>query len=193
KELVADARDDRADRRRPDDELVPVEVYVVGVIAVVVKAQLRGVAGPDRILAVVVRDRYVFLARIEDIAHEDTVQAAVGVLLERTEVGEVVLVAVRAVVAEEADAEVVVGENEAAEVAAEALDPRAGGNEVVPRGEIGDVVLDERLLQRDVIVFACRPPGGIDIDRVSLADVDVVDVEDRRQAELPVTRLEGGV
>ena len=88
------------DRRRDEYaewmRLDKVEHHVRAVV-VVVKAELGRVAGPDEVLAVVVGDEDVLLAVLEGV------QGAVGVLLGLAEVGDVELVAVTEVRAEQAD------------------------------------------------------------------------------------------
>src|SRR5947208_8795567 len=64
------------------------------------------------------------------------IEAAVGVLLAAVEQSQVVLIAIRGVVAEEAHAGVGVVEDEAAEVAGEGLRAGPDGEEVVVRREV---------------------------------------------------------
>ena len=105
------------------------------------------------------------------------VEAAVGVLLQPVEEGQVVLVAVGRVVAEEADAEVGVAEDEAAEVADERLRAGADRDEVVVRREVAQLPLVEELLHArgspSVRVVPRRTSG---LTSAVLAQVDVVEV-----------------
>ena len=75
------------------------------------------------------------------------VQVGVGVLLAHVETGEVVLQAVVVVVAEKADAEIGVVENEPAKIAHKRLNPETRRNEIVVVGEIANVQLEEGFLE----------------------------------------------
>ena len=129
-----------AHRVRAHQEPVLVELDRRRVV-VVVQAHLRRVAGEDEVLAVVVGEEQVLAAVVE------RVQAGVGVLLPLAEVRQVELVAIRVPGAEEPDAPVDVGEEEAAEVGVERLGAGADRDEVVIGPEVGQLVLDERLLE----------------------------------------------
>src|SRR4029079_6296041 len=111
----------------------------------------------------------------------------------RPEVESIELLAVRAEVAEEAKAQVLVEEDEAAELAVERLDAGPHGGEVVVRREIAQVPLDEELRQADVLLVARRAFAHVGVDDAALVDLQEVEVEDAGGAELPVARLEGGV
>ena len=108
------------------------------------------------------------------------VQLAVGVLLERVEPGGVVLPPVAGRVAEQACAEVRVGEDEAAEVRDERLDARPEGDEVELRREVGQLRFGERLLQREVLPASGAALPHVDVDEVPLPDAQVVQVEGGR-------------
>ena len=69
---------------------------------------------------------------------------------------EVVLPAIVVVVAEDADAEVRVVEDEAAEIAHEWLNAEARRDEVVGVGQIADVKFEKRFLQREEILLPRR-------------------------------------
>src|SRR4029077_3056026 len=102
-------------------EIIIVE-YERGIVLVVVEADLDGVAGLEEILAVQIADEHLPLPVLK------AVQTAIGVLVEHREVRGVVLVAIVAQVAEDADAGFLVVEDEAAEIAVEGLDAGAHGN-----------------------------------------------------------------
>ena len=87
------------------------------IVAVVVNAALRGIAGEDKVLHVVVADQHLL------VAIGERVQPGIGVLLLLIEVGDVELLLVGVAVAEQPHAAVDVAEDEAAEVAGERLRP----------------------------------------------------------------------
>ena len=146
------------------------------------------IAGPDEVLPEIIQDAEVLAAGVEH-----AVQAAVGVLLERAKVDDVELVAVGAEIAEEPGAQVVVAEDEAAEVAGERLDADARRDEVVVGAQVAEVVLDEQLLEAHLAVQAGRALPDVDVDHAGVPGVEVVDVEDRGHTQLPVARPEGRV
>src|SRR5205085_12171927 len=111
---------------------------------------LRRVALPNKILLKNVRDKDLLIARVEFI------QIGIGVLLAHVEPDHVVLPEIVVVVAEDADAEIRVVENEAAEIAHEWLDAKARGNEIVIVREITDVDFRERFLKRIPLLLARR-------------------------------------
>ena len=75
---------------------------------------------------------------------------------------DVVLPAVVVVVAENADAEIGVVENEAAKIAHERLNAEARGNEIVIVRQVADVNFAERFLEREEILCraSCSPVCG---------------------------------
>ncbi len=175
------------DGGRADEEAIHVEVLVAAVVEDV-QVEHQGVPGPDEVLNEVVHDAEVLLARIEQ-----PVQPAIRVFLERTEVGGVELMPIGAQVAEQAEAELVVAEDEAAKVAGERLNARAGRQEVVMGAEIAQVVLDEELLKTHVAVETRGALAHVDVHDAGFLRVQVVEVEHRGDPELPVPRLECGV
>src|SRR5439155_23936161 len=82
---------------------------------------------------------------------------------------------------------------EAAEVAGERLDADARRDEVVVGAQVAEVVLDEQLLEAHLAVQAGGALPDVDVDRAGVPGVEVVDVEDRGHAQLPVARPEGRV
>src|SRR3989441_7899585 len=137
---IHDLSAERAHRGGSNQEPVGVEVLVAAVVEDV-QVEHQGVARREEVLHEEVDDAEVLRARVEQ-----PVQSAVRVLLQGTEVDGVVLIPIRPEVAEQAEAELVVAEDEAAKVAGEGLNPRAGGNEVVVRAEIAEGVIDEQVL-----------------------------------------------
>ncbi len=179
-------RRERAHRVGAHQEAVGVEVEA-GLVAQVVERRLRGVARHQEVLAVDVGHRHLLVAGVEGV------EAAVGVLLQPLEERQVELVAVRLVGAEEARAEVGVGEEETAEVAVERLDAGAHRDEVVVRGEVGELQLAEQLLHRDEAVRAAGALAHVGVDDAVLGHAQVVDVRDEARLDPPVDRPEGGV
>ena len=126
-------------------------VVPLAAIEVGVKAQLRGVALGEKILAENIRDEDLLIAPVE------LVQIGVSVLFEHVESGHVVLPEIIVVVAEDADAEIRVVENEAAKIAHERLNAEARGNEIVIVRQIADVDFGKRFLERRTNLF----PRGV--------------------------------
>ena len=147
----------------------------MAVVAHVVDAELLRVAVDEEVLPVEVGDGDLLIAELQ------RVQAGVGVFLQPVEDGQVVLVAIGGVVAEDAHAEVRVVEDEAAEVAVERLRADADGDEVVVRREVAQLPFVEELLQREVAVGARRAAADVGLDEAVLAQMDVVEVADQRR------------
>ena len=78
----------------------------------------------------------------------------IGVLLEPPERGQIVLEAVVVAVAEQADAELLVVEQEAAEIGLERLDADADGIEIVAVRDVAQVIVDEGFLHAEEVVVA---------------------------------------
>src|SRR5207244_12295891 len=81
----------------------------------------------------------------------------------------------------------------AAEGPGEQLEDDARRDEVVVGAQVAEVVLDEQLLEAHLAVQAGRALPDVDVDHAGVPGVEVVDVEDRRHAQLPVARPEGRV
>ena len=141
----------------------------------------------EEILPVKVGDRDALFAKIE------RVQAGVRVLLETIEHSQVVLIAIRRVVAEGANAEVGVVEDEAAKVAVERLRSDADGDEIVVRRQISELPFVEELLHREVAVGARRPAANVRLDQPVLAQMDVIEIADDRRFPSLRDRFECGV
>src|SRR5215470_924004 len=127
------------------------------------------------------------------MAAVESVQPAVGVLLQKEKVRGVVLHPVGVQVAEDAHAGLFLGKQQPAKVAAELLDAGTDGNEVVVGAEIGDLLFDERFLQSDVPVGTRCALTDIDVDDPALPRPQLIYVEGGREPDLPVDRLEAGV
>src|SRR5262249_57593542 len=109
----------------------------------------------------------------------------------KVEGGELVMVG--AEVTEDPRAQVLVDEDESAEVADELLDAQTSGGEVVVGREVAEVVLDEELGEADVLLVARGPLAHVGVDDAALVHLQEVEVEDAGGAKLPVARLERGV
>ena len=114
----------RANRRGPRNKAVFV-VVPAGVIEIGQESQLAGITFPNQILPENVGDQNLLITPAK------LIEVRVSVLLEHVEGGDIVLPAVVVVVAENADPQVGVVENEAAEIAHERLDAGAHRNKIV--------------------------------------------------------------
>src|SRR5207245_377701 len=83
-------------------------------------------------------------------------------------------------------AESVVAEDEATEVAGERLDAETRRDEVVIGAEVAEVVFDEQLLEAHLTVQTRRALPDVDVHHAGVPGAEIVDVEDRRHAQLPV-------
>ena len=135
-----------ADLRRPHQEPVLVVVELVAFAVVVAQVgDLRGKARDRKVLAVQIGDEHVVAPdRLADI-----VEAAIGVLFQALEKGEVVLPAIGVAVAEEAHAELVVLKQEAAEIGVERLDADPDRVEIVILRHVADVIVDKPFLDAE--------------------------------------------
>ena len=100
------------------------------------------------------------------------------------------MVAIVIQVAEDAQAGLLVGKNEAAEIAVEGLDSGARGDEIVVAAEIGQLDFDERFLQSNVAVEPRVSFAHVDVDDAVFLHVEVVDVDLGRDLDAPVDRPE---
>ena len=139
------------ERRGPLDEVVLVVVRLVVLAIAVVERRVACEVKPSTGKSC----RYRLATNTSSSRRRcaEIVQAAVRVLLEAAEAREVVLPAVVVARAEQAHAELVVLEQEAAEVRRERLDADADAVEVVAVGDVAQVLVDERRLEADVM---CR-------------------------------------
>ncbi len=129
-----------ANRRRTHQDAVAVVLEALLVVQLV-DAEFLGEPFDEEVLPIEVRDTDLLAAPLRQC-----IEAAVRVLFALVEDGQVVLEAVRGVVAEHPDAGVGVGEDEAAEVARERLRANANRDEVEVRRQVLDLPLVEQLL-----------------------------------------------
>src|ERR1044071_5585941 len=113
-------------QRGTNQKAISIELDAAPII-VVVKTPLNRVALADEILPKDVGDVDVLMPRVE------TIETAVGILLQHREVRAVELVAIVIKRTEDARAEVVIGKDEAAKVGDKRLYTGAHGNEIVVR------------------------------------------------------------
>src|SRR6185312_4132924 len=177
---------DHANRFGPGDDSVVVEINR-GVILIEVVAELGGISLEEKVLNVEVGNHHLLMTIVKCI------QAAVGVLLQVIEVGQVVFEAIRLQIAKNAQSRLLFVVDESPKIALELLNSRAHGDEVVVRNEIVDLVLDKCLLQSHMIVEAVRPALGIDVHNAALAGLQVIHGECRGEDDSPVLRLEAGI
>ena len=117
----------------------------------------------------------------------------IGVLLQPPERREIVLEAVVVAVAEQAHAELLVLEQEAAEIELERLDADADRVEIVAVRDVAQVIVDEGFLDADEAVEAVRWRGwGWTSSTRRSRHVDVVEVEGEGQPVFDLRRLERG-
>src|SRR6478672_539616 len=107
-----------ADGSGADDVAIAI-IMSAAVVEVSVKAPLRGVSFPQKVLPIKVGNDDLLVAGIE------RVQLGVGIFLAHVESGEIVLETVVIPIAESADAEVHVIEEKAAKIGVERLQPGA--------------------------------------------------------------------
>ena len=176
-ERVAEAR-----RSVLEPVVVEVEAVVALAVAVVGVDPLGGIPEEGEVLAVQVADHDVVLAELVG----DVVEPAVGVLLQAPEPGQVVLVDVVVAGAEEPYPELVVLEQEPAEIRGERLDPEAHAVEVEAVRDVAEMHIQKQLLHPGMGVVAGLPLARVDIEHPQLLHLGVVEVEDRRDVELVV-------
>src|SRR5262249_46834710 len=105
------------------------------------------------------------------------------------EEGEVELIAIAERGAEQTNGAVGIVEQEAANIAAEELRADAHRGEVVVRAEIGELRLDEVILQREEAALPLRALADVRVDDSQFVDVDDVVIHDRRNHDTPINRL----
>ena len=122
-----------------------------------------------------------------------SIQSAIGVFFKHREIGGVVLISVGPQVAEDAQARLLIEENETAEIAIEGLDARSRGYEIVVVAQVRDLVFEKRLLQPHMRVQPGIAVPHVRVHHAGLFYMDVVDVDFRRDPDLPVDRLESRI
>src|SRR5262249_47895792 len=140
----------RADGRWPYEEVIIIKSDT-WIVFIKVIAYLNRIARLEEILAIEIGDHHL-LAPVAE-----RVEAAIGILLHHRKIGRVVLITVRAEVAENASPRLLVEEDESAKIAVEGLRTEAGGNEIVVVRQVLDLGLDEGFLQPELGVDARRP------------------------------------
>ena len=105
----------------------------------------------------------------------------------------VVLDAVAVPIAEDAQAGLLVNEEESAKVGVELLNARTHGNEIVVVAEIVEFHFDEGFLQAQVVVEAVGASEHVRTNDAKLANVEIIETEFRRDANAPIDWLEGRV
>src|SRR6185436_7793831 len=176
----------RTNRLRAHQKMVLIKLER-RVVLVVVKARLNGIAGLDEILAIQISDKNLL------VAHRETVQSAIGILLEHGEFRRVVLIAIRLQVAEQAQPGLLIVEDESAKIAVERLNSRARGYEIVLAAEVPEARLKERFLHAGVLIVARGPLTDVNVDDAVLLRAQIIEIERGGKAHLPVDRTESRV
>src|SRR3546814_6326043 len=122
----------------------------------------------------------------------DVVEPAVGVLFQPPESGEIILTAVVGAIAEQADAELAVVEQETAKIALERLDADADRMKVVSVAVVAEMLVDEGFLHAEETVGAMAGPRRAHVEHAPFGYVDMVDIIGKRQGIFDIGRLEGG-
>jgi hypothetical protein len=149
--------------------------------------EFGGVAEKKEILQIEVREGDLLVAKREGV------ERAVGVFLEEIEIGSVVFEAIGAEIAEEAEAWLLVDEEEAAKIGVELLDAGTNGDEIVVGAEVSDFVFGEELLEAEVGVEAVGAGADVGADNAEFADVEIVEADFGGDADAPVDGFEAGV
>ena len=165
-----------------------VSVWLPPRVVQVVDAALDRVAGVEEVLAEVVGDGHLLAARFERCSGHCWCPSPGG-----RKPATLNCCRGWSGVAEQAHAEVGVGEDEAPEIAAERLDPQPHGDEVVVRGEIAELVLAEELLEGGEAAGARDPLAHVDVDGAIFLGVKVVEVVHAGRPERPVAGPKAGI
>src|SRR5580700_2254944 len=120
----------------------------------------------------------------------ESVEAAVGVFLEKLKIHGVVLDAVAVPVAEDAQAGLFIHEKKSAEIGIELLNAGAGGDEIVAVAEIMELHFDERFFEAEMIIETVGAETHVRTDNAKLTDVEIIETELRSNADAPIHRLE---
>src|SRR3546814_583608 len=153
------------------------------------RADLAGQSDEGEILAIEVGGQDEIVAR----GLGDVVEPAVGVLFQPPESGEIILKAVVVAIAEQADAELAVVEQETAKIALERLDADADRMKVVSVAVVAEMLVDEGFLHAEETVGAMAGPRRAHVEHAPFGYVDMVDIIGKRQALFDMGRSEGGV
>ena len=155
---------------RPHQKTVFV-VVKAGIVAVVEETEFRGVSLGKEILDIKIADINLLVSLVEGV------QAAVSVFFEEIKVSQVVVKAVGAQVAEEANSGLLLGEKESAKIAGELLDSGADGNEIEVRAQVVNLGFDKRLLHSGMRVEAVDTLRGINVHKSTLAGLQEIQVD----------------
>src|SRR6202451_3219134 len=151
-----------------------------GVVLVVMHAQLRGVAREQKILAVRIGNDDLLITQRHGI------QAAVSVLLQEIEIGDVILPPIRIQVAEQTHTRLLFHEQEAAKVAIEGLNASAHRNEIVIRAQVVQLHFGERLLQSQMRIQARGACAHVHVDDAEFLHIQIIQADYGRDADAPV-------
>ena len=183
------ARAQIAEQRRADREAIGIRDDPRIAVDVPGRGNLAGEADEREILPIKVRGQ----DPVPPQRRGDVVQPGIGFLLDPPERGQIELDAVVVAVAEQAHAELVVVEQETAEVRLERLDAHAQADEIEPlRIEPADVIINEGFLQADEAIGALGALRGFDIEHAPFGHFDMVDIARNRDAVFDDRRLERG-
>src|SRR5947208_5715472 len=136
-----------SDQSRANQKTIAVILHAAPVV-VVMQTALNCVALPDQILTEHVSDVDILMAGVE------TVQTAIGVLLQHGKVSGVELDPIVVSRAEETKAKIVIRKNEPAKVRNEWLNTGAHGDEIIVCIHVPEFYFGERLLKRNVRIGA---------------------------------------
>jgi hypothetical protein len=73
------------------------------------------------------------------------------------------------------------------------LNPDFGGEEIIAAADIGQMILDKRLLEGNISLGSDRALAHVRIYDPTLCHIEAIDVEDGRQREQPVKGFEGSI
>jgi hypothetical protein len=178
---------DKPNGRRSDEEAVVI-VNDGGSVAVVGDGEHAVKPVAQKILPIKVQQSHCLAPR-----PKEPIEPAVGVLFQHRKEGKVELVAVGFVVAEKANAGLVVHEQKAPKVGVETLNACPQTGEVVIRAQAHQPLLGEQIVHAEVGVKARLSAPNIHIHDIVLAGRHIVEVDDRRGAEEPVAGSVGRV
>ena len=155
---VVIARAQIADQRWAHRKAILVRFDVAALaIGVPGEADLAGEADERKILMVDIRVQHPILAR----ALRHIVEAAVGVLLKPPDADQIILEAVVVAVAEQPDRELLVVEQETAEIELQRLDADPNAIEIVARRHVAQMIIDESFLHAHEVVEARSALGRL--------------------------------
>src|SRR5215469_11901795 len=173
----------RADWRGPRNETILV-VVPTNVVEIGQESELAGVAFPNQILPENIGDQNLLITPAE------LIEVGVCVLLKHVESGDVILPTIVVVIAEDADAQIGVVENEASKIAYERLNANAHRNEIVIIRQVAQVDLSEGFLQREEFLFPRCALLRIRVHHIAFFHIKVVVIVNTENAQRPINRFE---